>query len=91
MTYEKLSKIIEINSIPRNVELLSDSGWEYDPTQMDGVYYNKRLNRIIFTQSCSEYKVYDKAYKGPDKERGYVALTDEEGNIKENITLNPTN
>lgn len=83
MTFEKLSKIIEVNNIPKNVELLSDSGWECDPTQMDGVYYNARMNRIIFTQSCSEYEVYDRIYKGPDKEKGYVALTDENGNIKE--------
>lgn len=83
MTYEKLSKIIEINNIPQNVELLSDSGWECDVTPMHGVYYNARLNHIVFTQSCSKYEIYDEAYKGPDKQRGYVALTDERGNIKE--------
>lgn len=82
MTFEKLSKIIEENNIPKNVELLSDSGWECDFTPMNGVYYNARLNRIIFTQWCGKYSIYDKAYKGPDKEIGYVALTDENGNIR---------
>lgn len=83
MTYEKLRKIIEVNNIPQNVELLSDSGWECGYTPMDGVYYNARLNRIVFTQWCSKYKIYDEDYEGSDKERGYVALTDEKGNIKE--------
>lgn len=77
MTYEKLRKIIELNNIPQNVELLSDSGWECDDTPMDGVYYNAILNHIIFTQSCSKYERYDKDYKGSAKKYGYVALTRE--------------
>lgn len=83
MTYEKLRKIIEINNIPQTVELLSDSGWECDETPMDGVYYNARLNHIIFTQHCSKYEQYDENYKGSLKRHGYVALMDENGNIKE--------
>ena len=58
MTYEQLSNIIINNNIPTNVRLMSDSGWECDPTDMDGVYYNKKNNIIVFTQgdSFDEYR-----------------------------------
>ena len=46
MTFEQLNKIIKKNHIPKNVTLLSDSGWECDATEMDGVYYNKNENVI---------------------------------------------
>lgn len=50
MTFAKLQKIITDNHIPPNVRLMSDSGWEVDATEMDGVYYNKTQNEIVFTQ-----------------------------------------
>ena len=50
MTFEILKKIIEKHSIPEDVELLSDSGWECGATEMDGVWYNAKLNVIEFTQ-----------------------------------------
>ena len=52
MTLEKLNKIVKKNNIPENVLLMSDSGWECDPTDMDRVYYNSELNTIVFTQEC---------------------------------------
>lgn len=55
MTYELLTKIIEENNIPKDVELMSDSGLECNETKMDGIFYNKELNKIIFTQSGDEY------------------------------------
>lgn len=58
MTFEKLRKIIEDNNIPEDVALTSDSGWEGDATEMDGVYYNKADNTIVFTQDASEYNGY---------------------------------
>lgn len=60
MTFSNLSQIIEDNNIPKDVKLMSDSGWECSETDMDGVYYNKDTNTIIFTQYTSDYdKYYD--------------------------------
>lgn len=50
MTFELLNKIIEENNIPQDVHLMSDSGWEYDETEINGVYYNRKENVLIFTQ-----------------------------------------
>lgn len=50
MTFAILKKIIEKHNIPEDVELLSDSGWECGATEMDGVWYNAKLNVIEFTQ-----------------------------------------
>lgn len=58
MTFNKLKKIIETFKIPDNVILQSDSGWECSETEMDGVYYNKNTNTIIFTQEISKYDKY---------------------------------
>lgn len=58
MTYEELENIIIQNDIPKNVLLLSDSGWECDATDMDGVYYDEEENTLIFTQHISKYDGY---------------------------------
>lgn len=55
MTYALLTEIIEENHIPKNVKLMSDSGWECDETEMDGIFYNKENNTLIFTQNGSLY------------------------------------
>ena len=66
MTFKKLKELIEKHNIPSNVELLSDSGWECNETDMDGVFYNQKENHIIFTQQFeysyqySENKEYQK-------------------------------
>lgn len=78
MTFEQLNKIIKKNHIPKNVTLLSDSGWECDATDMSGVYYNKNENVIVFTQRCSEYEKYDPNYNYNFKMDGYIPLTKEE-------------
>lgn len=79
MTFNQLSKIIKQNHIPKNVHLLSDSGWECCETEMDGVYYNKNENVIVFTQSCSEYEKYDPNFdRKYSKIDGYIPLTKEE-------------
>lgn len=78
MTFDQLSKIIKQNRIPKNVHLLSDSGWECDATEMGGVYYNKDENVIVFTQLCSEYEKYDPNNKEDSKIDGYIPLTKEE-------------
>lgn len=58
MTFSQLKIIIHDNHIPEDVKLLSDSGWECDATDMNGVYYNADTNTIVFTQSCSEFEKY---------------------------------
>lgn len=50
MTYKILQQIIKENNIPDDVKLMSDSGWECDATDMDGIFYNKKENILIFTQ-----------------------------------------
>lgn len=54
MTFELLNKIIEENSIPKDVCLMSDSGWECNETVMNGIYYNRKDNTLIFTQCGDE-------------------------------------
>lgn len=79
MTFEELEKIISKNNIPKDVLLLSDSGWECDATDMNGVYYNEGKKTIVFTQSCSEYEQYDKRYEGFRKRKdGYIPLVDDD-------------
>lgn len=50
MTMELLEQILKDNNIPKDVHLMSDSGWECDPTEMDGIFYNRQSNTIVFTQ-----------------------------------------
>lgn len=52
MTYSVLKKVFEKNHVPEDATLMSDSGWECDPTHMDCVYYSREANVVIFTQ-CS--------------------------------------
>ena len=61
MTFEKLKYLIEKYNIPSNVKLLSDSGWECDETEMDGVFYNQKENHIVFTQ---DFEYSNKKYLG---------------------------
>lgn len=74
MTFAELNKIIEENHIPHDVKLMSDSGWECSATDMNGVYYNRERNEIVFTQrtmKCDyDGNIVDAPYKN-----GYVALT----------------
>ena len=63
MTYSELAKLLSENNIPVDVHLMSDSGWECDATEMDGVYYNKGENTIVFTQGFGEYDDYWNAWK----------------------------
>lgn len=69
MTFSELSKLIKKYKIPKDVKLESDSGWECDATDMDGVYYCKKTNTIVFTQYFSEYENY---YIKPE----WIPLTD---------------
>ena len=61
MTYGELTKLMQAYDIPEDVKLMSDSGWEIDETDMDGVYYNPETNVIVFTSEPE------------DARRGYYA------------------
>lgn len=58
MTFGRLCEIIKDNGIPDDVHLTSDSGWECEATEMDGIFYNEEKNEIVFTQGefDSEYE-----------------------------------
>ena len=55
MTFEKLHELMIIHKIPPNVILQSDSGWECCETEMNGVWYNRSQNIIVFTQNGATY------------------------------------
>lgn len=56
---ELLERIIKENNIPKDVHFMSDSGWECDPTEMDGVFYNRQSNTIVFTQGGLSERRYE--------------------------------
>ena len=58
MKLNKLLELINKHNIPDDVLLRSDSGWECDATDMNGVYYNRKLNVIVFAQYFSENDSY---------------------------------
>lgn len=72
MTFDILQKVIKENKIPTNVQLVSDSGWECDATEIDGAYYNKAENKIVFTQQPWSGNNYQTS---PDWERIYGEIT----------------
>ena len=57
MTIKLLREIFVNCNIPDDVTLMSDSMWECDETDMNGVYYNQKTKTIIFTQGNE--KKYD--------------------------------
>ena len=79
MTIEKLEEIMTEYDIPKNVKIMSDSGWECDPTDMDGIWYNSELNLIIFTQHYYKFYVEDLGRKnyGNEEDWIYVGLKED--------------
>lgn len=73
MTLGTLKQICEEHNIPDDVDLLSDSGWECDATNMNGAYYNAKENTIVFTQRISKYHDY---FKNPDWKPIYGEIPD---------------
>lgn len=61
MTLGEFNKLMKDNNIPEDVTMLSDSGWECGPSDMDGIYYNEADNELVFVQ---EGNVYDRNYYG---------------------------
>jgi hypothetical protein len=74
MTLGKLKEILEKNNIPDNAILMSDSGWECDATDMNGIYYNKEKNIVVFTQGYDEYNPKNHHRFTSDFRKGYEVL-----------------
>lgn len=74
MTFGKLKEILEKNNIPDNAILMSDSGWECDATDMNGIYYNQEKNIVVFTQGDDEYNPQNHRPWTLDFRKGYEVL-----------------
>ena len=74
MTFTILKKVMEEHSIPDDAKLMSDSGWECSATNMDGIYYNRDKNVVVFRQCPSKYD--DKYFENPEWELLYGELPD---------------
>lgn len=60
MTLEKLIKVLEERNIPKDVEIMSDSGWECGPSEIDMVYYNPETKILMLTRRWGNYHTYKK-------------------------------
>lgn len=57
MTFEKLALLIERYNIPHDVEILSDSGWECNATNMDGIYTPKKKKQLYSLREQEEKNI----------------------------------
>ena len=70
MTVGEMLKIFKQYNIHNDAVLMSDSGWECWATDMDGIYYNKTTNTVVFTpefSDCDHY-YYDQDWVACKKE-----------------------
>lgn len=58
MTLKLLNELCQKNNIPKDVILMSDSGWECCETEMDAIWYSKEINTIVFT--VEDYSRYNR-------------------------------
>lgn len=58
MTIGKVLEVMNAYIIPLNVHIMSDSGWECNETEMNGIWYNRKTNTMIFTQDGGEWDSY---------------------------------
>lgn len=63
LTFEELSNIIKKYNIPKNVHLMSDSGWEWNATEMNGILYNEKENLIVFKEDIEYLEEYYSKWK----------------------------
>lgn len=63
MTFGELKRIFKQNNIPDSAKLMSDSGWECDATDMNGIFFNRAQNIVVFTQDYN-----NRDYIGPSWE-----------------------
>lgn len=50
MTVEEFIKRIDNAEVPYNATILSDSGWECDPTECSRILFDQEDNVIVLTQ-----------------------------------------
>lgn len=66
MTWGLLKEAMK--DIPNDATIMSDSGWECDPTDTDGVWYDDENNIVYLTQGDTiyndEYDYDDYGYRG---------------------------
>lgn len=55
MTLKEFDKLCENNNIPEDAELIGDSGWECDGTQVEAVFYDSTNNLLILTQEGNNH------------------------------------
>lgn len=58
MTIGEFKQVLKEHDIPEDTLMLSDSGWECGPTDMDGIYYNESEKELVFTQRGDKYDDY---------------------------------
>ena len=67
MTVELFTKLVQKYNISPDCKMMSDSGWECNETEMDGTYYSREANQIIFTQNlygdCQGIEYGDHTYE----------------------------
>lgn len=63
MTLGEFDKLMKDNNIPKDVTMLSDSGWECCASDMNGIYYNEAEKELVFTQNGNayDYEYYGKS------------------------------
>lgn len=47
------------NDIPLDAEIMTDSGWECDATEVDMIYYNSKTNVVVLTRNCQRHNYRD--------------------------------
>ena len=47
------------NQIDNNAVIMTDSGWEYDETEVNMVYYNAKTNVVMLTRKYGNYETYE--------------------------------
>lgn len=57
MILKEFFELLNKHGIPHDSEIMSDSGWECDATDVDGIYYNIITDVIVLTQGeCDKYE-----------------------------------
>lgn len=72
MTFNKVNEILKEAGVPGDAKFMSNSRWECCATDMDGIYYSKEENTVIFTQGSKyedgcDYDGYKLLYKAQSK------------------------
>ena len=74
MTWGLLKEVLK--DIPEDAVIMSDSGWECDPTDTNGVWYDEESNVVYLTQGDDKgWSLDNYGYRGRYGERrDYICL-----------------